>query len=168
MEADVEREIAGAMSSLISTSPAETKAWVELGVAAVGAFFGTVAGALIALFGDGWRRAKETAERNITAANLAIFQLGQMYDLLPQYKRDAVDPNRDSPLRWLLIARVKFRRVRSISILVRSRFSSRATTQLWSVRCQLRRKDLRLPSCTWTTQRQRSKKFGLGWRNEES
>lgn len=83
----------------------DSKHLYDLAIAAVGALAGTVAGALVALNGDRKRRAKEAEDRNITAANLAIFELGRVYNFLAQYQRDVIEPHRGKRLQWLLMAR---------------------------------------------------------------
>jgi hypothetical protein len=86
-------------------SPSESKAWVDLGVAAIGAFFGTLAGALIALRSDRSKRKKEKEDRILTAANLTMFQLGRLFTYLWNYQEGIIEPHALSPLIWYEIPR---------------------------------------------------------------
>jgi hypothetical protein len=86
-------------------TPEHAKILSDLAIAAVGAFFGTGAGAFVALYGDRKRRSEQREERHVGAANLAILQLGRACDFLSQYQREVIDPDRNSPIRWLLMAR---------------------------------------------------------------
>jgi hypothetical protein len=90
---------------IIAMSPSESKAWVDLGVAAIGAFFGTLAGALIALRSDRSKREREKEDRIITAANLTMFQLGRVFTYLWNYQQNVIDPHEQSPAIWFEIPR---------------------------------------------------------------
>jgi hypothetical protein len=90
---------------IIAMSPSESKAWVDLGVAAIGAFFGTWAGALIALRSDRKKREQEKEDRIVTAANLTMFQLGRMFTYLWNYQRDVIEPYAEDSAFWYEIPR---------------------------------------------------------------
>lgn len=83
------------------------KPLVDLLVASIGAFAGTVGGAWIALTGEKRRRQQATEDANISAANLAVFELGRISNFFLMYQRHVIEPNRNSPIRWLLLARYK-------------------------------------------------------------
>jgi hypothetical protein len=74
-------------------------------IAAVGAFAGTTAGAWIALSTDRKKRERETEDRRIEAANVAIFNLAQIYAYQWNYSEQIVKPLRLNTDRWWEISR---------------------------------------------------------------
>lgn len=78
---------------------------VEITIAAIGAFAGTAAGAWIALYGDRRKREQELEDLHVEAANIAIFNLGQIYTYVYSYNRQIVEPKKSSPRRWWDISR---------------------------------------------------------------
>jgi hypothetical protein len=83
----------------------DSKPLSDLLIAAVGAFAGTAAGALIALSGDRNRREEERQDQRVEAANVAIHALGQIYSYLWDYKGQIIKPNESDPMRWYSISR---------------------------------------------------------------
>ena len=83
----------------------DSKPLSDLLIAAVGAFAGTAAGALIALSGDRNRREEERQDQRVEATNVAIHALGQIYSYLWDYQRQIIKPNESDPMRWYSISR---------------------------------------------------------------
>lgn len=67
---------------------------------------------LVASFAGAWgaflleneRRKRETQNRNIGAANRAIYTLFNLWNILEQYRKEVLEPYRDKPDAWLNLA----------------------------------------------------------------
>lgn len=79
-------------------------AW-DFGIAAIGAFAGTLAGAWVAVRGDRERRKQETQDRHVEAANVAIFSLSLIYTYAVEYHMRIIEPVKNDPGRWYPISR---------------------------------------------------------------
>jgi len=78
---------------------------IELVIAFVGAIVssgvGAYAGAKFAYDGERKHRLAEDRRKILQAARSALFILNQQYNLLLQYQRSVVEPQRNDPLAWL-------------------------------------------------------------------
>jgi hypothetical protein len=83
----------------------DSKPLSDLMIAAVGAGAGTAAGAMIAFRSDRIKREQEATDRAITAANLAMFQLGRLYSYLWDYKQSVLGPYETDPAIWYHVPR---------------------------------------------------------------
>jgi hypothetical protein len=83
----------------------DSKPLYDLAVAAIGAFAGAAAGVWIGLSVDQKRRAQETEDRRVEAANIAIHNLSQIYSFSWDFNRQVLEPLADHPDRWYEISR---------------------------------------------------------------
>jgi hypothetical protein len=60
-------------------------------------------GAYIAFYLSDLRRKKDIIERNIAASNLALFNLISMHNSFVKYRNQFIDPERNSPIRYISI-----------------------------------------------------------------
>jgi hypothetical protein len=83
----------------------DAKPLYDLLIAAIGAFAGTAAGVWIGLSVDKKRRDQETEDRRVEAANVAIYNLSQIYSFSWDYHRQIIAPSASHPNRWFRISR---------------------------------------------------------------
>jgi len=82
-----------------------SKPLYDFAIAAIGAFAGAAAGVWIGLSVDQKRRAQETEDRRVEAANIAIHNLSQVYSFSWDYNRQVIAPLASHPDRWYEISR---------------------------------------------------------------
>lgn len=75
----------------------EWKDWI----AALASLFASFAGAWAAFAFERMRRTQEEDEKRIGAANRAIYTVYQYWNTLEQYRKEALEPNRDRADVWL-------------------------------------------------------------------
>lgn len=73
--------------------------------ATAGALVGTAVGAGMAFWLERRKRHQERQDEIITAANMALFNLGRIYTYLWNYHNHIITPNESNPARWFEIPR---------------------------------------------------------------
>jgi hypothetical protein len=74
--------------------------WHDLVAPTIAAGLGTVAGASIAFWVERHKRKVTQEDERVTATNIAIFALAQIWNDLESYQRADIEPQRTKPDRW--------------------------------------------------------------------